>query len=313
MLPSFICVGASKAGTTTLHDILRQHHQIFLPKIKETQFFVKEDLYSQGVKFYENKYFSDVEPSNLICGEICPQYMSSNMSAKRIYESLGAVKIIIMVRNPIERAVSHYCMKTRSFEKLKFDSAIKDVLAMKKSKEKNDQFHLNSFLEFDRFDEINQDDKNMNAYRYSRYIYPGYYHSIIQEYINYFGKENIHVVVFEDFKNNLQQEILNILKFLEVDEHVELDFTIHSNSKKLYTNNVTKKLRNLSLMIPMKYKDFLKHRSCYLKLKKTVEDILTNNGKQIEISKEVKQLLKEEYIKEVYELEKLLKVDTKWF
>ena len=50
--PNFICLGAQKAGTTTLHDILRQHPQIFLPYNKEAPFFCEDEAYSKGMEWW---------------------------------------------------------------------------------------------------------------------------------------------------------------------------------------------------------------------------------------------------------------------
>ena len=57
-LPSFLCVGAQKAGTSTLHDILIQHPDVFLPATKETCFFRDDDKYAAGLEYYEKEFFS---------------------------------------------------------------------------------------------------------------------------------------------------------------------------------------------------------------------------------------------------------------
>ncbi|MBK8680799.1 MAG: hypothetical protein IPN31_02620 [Bacteroidetes bacterium] len=56
---NFFCIGAQKAGTTTLAEILNQHSQIFLPAVKETKFFLFEDDFNKGIDFYNATYFSN--------------------------------------------------------------------------------------------------------------------------------------------------------------------------------------------------------------------------------------------------------------
>jgi len=70
MLPNFLCVGAQKAGTTTLYEILKQHPDIFLPKkIKETKFFVFEEKYQKGKAWYESAFFSEWKNEHAV-GEV---------------------------------------------------------------------------------------------------------------------------------------------------------------------------------------------------------------------------------------------------
>ena len=59
----FICVGAQKSGTTLLHDVLKQHEQIFLPQIKETKFFQLDEKYNHGLNYYQSEFFKNPQSS----------------------------------------------------------------------------------------------------------------------------------------------------------------------------------------------------------------------------------------------------------
>ena len=72
MLPNFLCVGAQKAGTTTLYDILNQHPDIYLPKIKETKYFAADEKFNRGLDYYERKYFFKCMDQKAV-GEIDPE------------------------------------------------------------------------------------------------------------------------------------------------------------------------------------------------------------------------------------------------
>ena len=203
-LPNFLCVGAQKAGTTTLYDILIQHPQIYLPDIKETKFF--NERYDKGIGFYE-QFFSSYKGEKVI-GEIDPDYMffEVNSVATRIYKHLGKdLKLIFMLRNPVDRAYSQYWMNVRrGIEKEPFDKAI----ALESQRIRKNLFSKHNFS----------------------YISRGQYASQIKIFLEFFPIENMFFIIFEeDFIKNREKTIKNLLEFLDV-EDVELNLNIKSNS-----------------------------------------------------------------------------------
>lgn len=122
-LPSFFVVGAQKAGTTTLHDWLVQQPDICLPKTKETWFFNDDERYAMGIDRYLSQF--PVCNEEAIAGEINPEYMFFEKTPSRIHQSIKSPKIIFLLRNPIDRAYSHYQMTVRrGYEKLSFQDAL---------------------------------------------------------------------------------------------------------------------------------------------------------------------------------------------
>lgn len=105
MLPTFLVIGSQKAGTTSIYNVLKKHPQIFMPETKEINFFFHEYLYSRGIEFYE-LYFNS-EKSDVI-GEASPGYICHPEAPRRIKKHLPNVKLILTVRNPIDRAYSQY-------------------------------------------------------------------------------------------------------------------------------------------------------------------------------------------------------------
>ncbi len=123
IIPSFFVVGAQKAGTTTLHDWLRQQPDVCLPTIKETHFFSHDDRYSNGLHWYRDQ-FPRTEDA-IIYGEIDPEYMFLSASAHRIRDVNPTAKLIFLLRHPLDRAYSHYLMSVRrGFEALPFQAAL---------------------------------------------------------------------------------------------------------------------------------------------------------------------------------------------
>lgn len=119
----FYVIGTQKGGTTTLHDILVQHDDIRLPRIKETHYFSHEDRRTRGADWYRAQ-FPD-RPGARLTGEVDPEYMFSSVAAERVAAETGAQKVIFVLRNPIRRAYSQYLMtKRRGYEDLDFRTAL---------------------------------------------------------------------------------------------------------------------------------------------------------------------------------------------
>jgi hypothetical protein len=106
MLPNFLIVGAEKAGTTTLADLLMQHPEIFICDPKEPRFFSNHN-WGCGLEWYK-ALFENAAGCKAV-GEASPAYTwGSDEVPKRIYETLGNIKYIYIVRHPVERLISHY-------------------------------------------------------------------------------------------------------------------------------------------------------------------------------------------------------------
>ena len=122
MLPDFICVGAQRAGTTWLYECLREHPQVFVPEIKELQFF--NARFDKGVAWYE-QHFSMAEPHQHK-GDITPNYLGLDYAIERMHEIVPAAKIIIILRDPVERVKSAYQLfKEQRFPDLSLVDACK--------------------------------------------------------------------------------------------------------------------------------------------------------------------------------------------
>jgi len=106
MKPNFLCVGNVKAGSTSLWSTLKQHSNIFMPETKEIHFF--DWNYDKGFEWYEN-YFKNVTDEKIV-GEVTPNYMYRDIFLNRIYKHFDNLKVLILIRNPIERAISHHQM-----------------------------------------------------------------------------------------------------------------------------------------------------------------------------------------------------------
>ena len=111
-LPTFLVIGAMKCGTTSLHRYLALHPEIGVPADKEPHFFSKPEVHARGLDWYARQF-----PGGLPCrGEASVTYAKCHLypgTAERIRDALPGVRLIYLVRDPVERAISHYFHKRR--------------------------------------------------------------------------------------------------------------------------------------------------------------------------------------------------------
>jgi hypothetical protein len=193
VLPNFICPGAAKAGTTSLYEILVQHPDVFLSDVtKEAHFFDYDTNYENGLSWYSDTFFKKHKSEQAV-GDITPLYMFLPQAVERIHRDLGSkLKFIFMLRDPVERAYSHYKFNLkRSYEKDTFENAIR----LEPERINGDFFHHSHFS----------------------YTGRGLYAKQIKYFMKYYPKEQMHFVLFEkDFMEQKQQTVDGILKFLNL-------------------------------------------------------------------------------------------------
>lgn len=207
-LCNLIVPGAAKSGTSSLHRILGRHPNITMSHPKEPQFFSFDDLYSKGSK-YHNSLFEHVDGDTVTYGESSQSYFVHQRAIDRIQKSLDKPKIIILLRDPLERLLSHYRwryklgVETRSLHKAVEESG------------------LSTLYEYD---------KTHNIYRaHGGYVAFSQYAKYVPMWINAFSKENVLVLRTEDLKN--RQSVLSAacFRFLGFQE-ICVDETVHSHS-----------------------------------------------------------------------------------
>ncbi|MEK6221787.1 MAG: sulfotransferase [Chloroflexota bacterium] len=103
--PNFLFIGADKTGSTWLYQLLRQHPNVYVPNIKDVYFF--DRYYDKGLDWY-SALFSGAPVDALAIGELSHDYLYSSQAAARIAKDLPNVKLIVTLRNPIQRSFSHY-------------------------------------------------------------------------------------------------------------------------------------------------------------------------------------------------------------
>lgn len=124
MLPNLLIVGAQKSGTTSLHRLLESHREVYLPRrYQEIHYFDLEENFRRGPQWYESLFEGwSGEP---YCAQTSPLYMYEAPVAERIEALLGQPRFLFILRNPVERAYSHYWHEVRfGYEPLSFEEAL---------------------------------------------------------------------------------------------------------------------------------------------------------------------------------------------
>ena len=124
-MPDFIVIGAARAGTTALYSFLRQSPDIFMPDVKEPNFFAYEgqslDCRGPGADFINNS-ITDLDhysalfepaPNGAILGEASPLSLFEPRAPERIHHHVPQARLVVILRNPVEQAYSHFLYATR--------------------------------------------------------------------------------------------------------------------------------------------------------------------------------------------------------
>ncbi len=120
-LPNFIIAGAMRCGTTSLNGYLREHPEVAVSTPKEVHFF--DVHYDEGLEWYL-RHFPDSDMATAI-GEATPDYLHHPDALHRIAQTIPEVKLLILLRNPVDRAYSHYWHnRSRDKEPLSFEAAL---------------------------------------------------------------------------------------------------------------------------------------------------------------------------------------------
>lgn len=207
-LPNFICLGAAKSGTTTLCDILRQHPEIYIPSFKEPHFFDIPENYKNGIDWYKKNYYRNA--LSKVIADFTPSYFFDKEAPKRIFESLGGkVKFVVILRNPVDRAYSHYLHSKRDdHEDLEFKEALQHESSRLKQYEESGDYL---------------------SYLRQSYVSQGLYYDMLARYLEYFSLDNFLFIQFEEeFIKHREETIIKILNFLEI-KNFNLKIDIKSN------------------------------------------------------------------------------------
>lgn len=256
--PNLFLVGASKSGTTTLYEYLNMHQEILMSSKKEPAFFDKDRLFQKRVadctmRNTYLKYFNISKSDKCISnvkwiGEATSFYLIHPLVPFRIRRMLGRdVKIIICLRDPVQRAYSHYWEAvSRGLEDASINASFIDERPAS-------VFGSDNFPKY--------------------YLLTGRYWIHIMRYINFFGNNNVFLIKFEDLISNTDVVLNSLSDFLQIGSFPNIK--IQANPHKVPINF---KLQNI-LASPNLFKNMIKPILPKYARKKTVNFIMNKNLK----------------------------------
>jgi len=280
--PNFFIVGAPKAGTTSLYEYLRTIPGIYMSPIKEPHYFSIESI---PAKFPMNpirdkkKYISLFEnaTNEKIIGESSATYLFDYKAAQLIHKVSPDAKILISLRDPVERAFSQYLMIKRGRQlETSFKNAIKSG--------------LEHGIIGGRINEITAK-----------------YYESINRYLQLFGKKQVKIIIFEEWVKNPTNIIEEILEFLELNYKIEESISGVHNRYYTWRSSVIQQLRTNRKLRPIVQNVVPSSFRKYFRKKFLIKTTL-----KPEMRPEDRELLKKLYWEDVQKIEKFLGRKLLW-
>lgn len=290
-IPDFYIVGAAKSGTTSLWHHFGKHPQIFMTKDiahKELGFFCN----NHGLNSLEQYtlHFKNALDYQII-GEVCHSYLSSPESAGMIYKYNPNSKIIIILRNPVERAYSLYnWMVAEGYE---YASNFEKALQLEKIRIEKGVFRNSTIFPI--------------YFRNYGYYSSGLYSEQIKRYLDVFGKNKCLIILFEDMKADLDSTYSKISSFLEISKKFSFKKDIQNESKSVKLPSLQYHLRHNSKTIARK---FLVPDTISKRLVGSLKNWNTIDKKPKKINEITKKMLQNKYEKDIRETGRLINRDT---
>jgi hypothetical protein len=266
-LPDFIVCGLWKCGTTTLKDCLKQHPNIYIPD-DELQYYSNHKYHNLNIDWYKSQ-FNGYEQK--ICGEKSAGYAHKLEVMKRLSQD-KEYKLILMLRNPVNRLYSHYWMDKRY-------GRIKE-----------------NFDDYSKLDTLNKR--------------VGNYSNSINNILRYVNEENLKVIILEEFKHNQQHIMNDTFKYLGASKY-KIDYT-HSLRGCAVSDSVAKKRGQLRAnLVKLQNNGFTKNDKVVQQLLKKDRELLKQRFKYPKIEKQVRNRLLEYYNDDIKKTSNILNKNLK--
>lgn len=292
MYPNFLIVGAQKSASTFVHECVREHPDAFIPH-DEIAFFQDPDYLECSLTQFMS-IFSTVKNEKAV-GIKCPDYLGRPECPERIYNHNPNAKLIVVLRNPVERAISAYYwyMQVGIIPIRQLEEGLQDVI----------------------------NGKYNHSYPRSKEILDyGFYHQHLLRYLRYFKREQLLILLQSDLKNSPRQFVTQIYHFLNIGDRYlpraltrqpkKSVYSLHrirwlAMANRLFFYNYRVGANNMMALYPVKNK---LSRLCYYLLLSIDRYCLTNifgNTKGI-LDENTRRNLIERYREDVESLENLL-------
>lgn len=295
VMPNFLVIGAPKAGTSALYYYLKQHPEIYMSPVKEPHFFTfenekinccgpgdQERLRGTTTSLEDYIKLFDQVSGEIAIGEASTTYLGSIKAPERIKHYLPEVKLIAILRNPVDAGYASFLHLLRDG-----DETITDFAQALQEEEK--RIHQN-------WDGL------------WRYKTRGFYYTQVKRYFDLFERDQLQIYRYEDFQQNSVEVLQSIFGFLRVDESFIPDMSTQYNVSGMPSNQRLNQLMvkpnplksTLNLFLP---KGFRKALSTQIK------EWNFNQYKKPKMSLDLRHKLTQEYREDILKLQDLIQQD----
>ena len=211
--PDFVIIGTQRGGTTSLHAYLSAHPQVITPATKELHFLT--DRYERGLDWYLGQFPGELPP-DVITGEATPYALFHPLAPRRLREIAPAAKLIVLLRNPVDRAYSHFLLeRSRGEETLDFAAALDAELERLDGEEAR----------------LARDPAYVSdPHKHASYMARGEYVRQLERWFGVFPQEQILVVRSEDLYERTAETFARVADFLAINPDLNIPFTTHNQT-----------------------------------------------------------------------------------
>ncbi|MFN0188184.1 MAG: sulfotransferase domain-containing protein [Bacteroidia bacterium] len=305
--PNFFIVGAAKSGTTSLYDYLNQHPEVYMSPIKEPNYFasdidldaIREEVKSRIKLLNVDEYIkSDMKKSmhrafitsfdqylalyrfaknEKAIGEASASYLFSKTAARNIFEYNSNAKIIMVLRQPAQRAYSHYLMDQRmALTNLSFEDALAE--------------------------EAKHPIRNWGAT--SLYLELGLFSEQVKRYLDVFPRDQVLILLNEELRHSTKATMKKVYSFLNVNPNFNVSLEKDFNTAAVPRNPIVRKLITVNTF-RVKIRRALKNSF----LKEIIKKLLFTKPEKGEMQPETKVQLEKYYKNDIKSLEKLIDIE----
>ena len=301
--PNFFIVGAPKCGTTSLCRYLKQHPDVFIPDLKEPNYFsydlaTKRIRSRMALRDYLN-LFKDANSKAI--GEGSTQYLYSQIAAQEIYNFNPDAKIIIMLRNPVDFLYSYHnqCLLTLAEDIQDLKSALEAEPERRAGKRIPKECRGEATLFYSELAKFAEQ---------------------VQRYYDLFGRDRVQIIIFDDFKANTAQVYRSTLKFLAVDPEFKPEFKVYNSRQKVRNQSLYRAYMNFK-WTALKIGRWLKPLPFHALIKRVARNIINSaylknllrQNESSTIEPELREQLIVKFTPEVVKLSQIINRDlTNW-
>lgn len=287
--PNFFIVGAPKCGTSAMNHYLSQHSDIFMAE-KEIHFF-GADL-KLKVKLDKSKYLNCFKNAaqEKILGEASVWYLFSKTAARQIKDFSPNAKILIMLRNPIEVVHALHSQFLLPANEDVFDFEI----AVKLDEERKKGIRL-----------------PVSADWFERPLYKdaALFSEQVKRYFDVFNRENVHIVLYDDFLANTEKTVSDVLQFLGVNPELEIRYDVINSNKQIRVFSIHRFLKNPPTRIKKVVRVVLPFKKVRYLLRYHLINLNIYEKKRTPISEQFSNELKVFFANDIISLGKLINRD----